>query len=30
VTALNVQVKADVINEFEALARIDDWREENS
>jgi len=30
VTALNVQVEADVIDEFEALSRIDDWREENS
>jgi hypothetical protein len=30
VTALNVQVKADIIDEFEALARIDDWREEKS
>jgi hypothetical protein len=30
VTALNVQVEASVINEFEALSRIDGWREENS
>ena len=30
VTALNVQVEASVIDEFEALSRIDDWREENS
>jgi hypothetical protein len=30
VTALNIQVEADVIDEFEALARIDDWREDNS
>lgn len=29
VTALNIQVKADVIDEFEALSRIDDWSEEN-
>ncbi|MCG2750132.1 MAG: hypothetical protein L6365_21695 [Desulfobulbaceae bacterium] len=30
VAALNVQVEASVIDEFEALSRIDDWREENS
>ena len=29
VTALNVQVEAAVIDEFEALSRIDDWREKN-
>lgn len=29
VTALHVQVEASVIDEFEALARIDDWKEQN-
>jgi hypothetical protein len=30
VTALHVQVEAAVIDEFEALSRLDDWSEENS
>jgi hypothetical protein len=30
VTALHVQVEAAVIDEFEALSRLDDWSEKNS